>query len=61
MTDSPAVIAHAQLYALAREITESSPIELRLQLGLLAAQVEIAGRLKGLEATLDAGLKVHTE
>ncbi|MGP3937346.1 hypothetical protein [Nonomuraea sp. KM88] len=46
---------------MAEQITDASPIEQRLQLGMLAAQVEIAARLAGIEKSLDVGLKVYTE
>jgi hypothetical protein len=60
MTDSPAVIARKQLYALYKELGDSPTPELRLQIGMLAAQIEIADKLKGIEGSLDAGLTVNT-
>jgi hypothetical protein len=62
MTPSPAMIAREQLYALhkyMREIGPKASNELRLNVGLLAAQVEIANRLERIEQNLDAGLTVH--
>jgi hypothetical protein len=60
MTDSPAVIAHKQLYALYKGLDDSSPAELRLQVGILAAQIQIAGHLAGIERSLDLGILVRS-
>lgn len=48
------VIAQQQLNAL-KEIDESElTVDQRIQIGMLAAQVEIAKRLRGIEKTLDS-------
>lgn len=59
-TPTPAMIARRALYALNDKISDDAPVEQLLQLGTLAAQVEISARLEGIEKSLDAGLSVRT-
>jgi hypothetical protein len=60
-TPTPSAIARTHLYALHKEIGADADIALRLQLAHLAAQIEIADRLSGIEKSLDLGLKVYAE
>jgi hypothetical protein len=59
MTDSPAVIARKQLHALYKSMGPAPTDELRVKVGMLAAQIEIAARLEGIERSLDVGLNVN--
>jgi len=59
MADSPAVIARKQLYALYESMRESPTEDLRIKVGMLAAQIEIASRLEGIERSLDVGVSVN--
>jgi hypothetical protein len=54
-------IATEQLYALARILGEEPTVDQRLALGALAAQLEIANRLAGIEKSLDLGLSVRLD
>uniref|UniRef100_UPI003F496169 hypothetical protein n=1 Tax=Amycolatopsis sp. CA-082387 TaxID=3239918 RepID=UPI003F496169 len=60
LTPTPAEIARRALYALNNKIGDDAPVDQLLQLGTLAAQIEIADRLEGIEKSLDAGLSVRT-
>lgn len=60
-TPTPAIIARDALYALRSKLGEDPSTEQLLQLGMLAAQVEIADRLEGIEKSLDIGLLIRTE
>ncbi|RSD26426.1 hypothetical protein [Amycolatopsis eburnea] len=61
LTPTPAIIARDALYALHGKLGEDASTEQLLQLGMLAAQVEIADRLEGIEKSLDIGLLIRTE
>lgn len=58
---TPMIIATQQLYALDAMLGDDSTIEQRAAVGALAAQVEIARRLEGIEKSLDLGISVRTD
>ncbi|WUI03917.1 hypothetical protein OHR68_19650 [Spirillospora sp. NBC_00431] len=60
MTDSPGTIARGQLYAAYKTLDNSSPVEVRLQIGLLAALIDLEATLSGIESAIDAGVGVRT-
>lgn len=53
------VIATEQLYALVDMLGEDATVEQRAAVGALAAQVEIADRLAGIEKSIDLGIVIR--
>jgi hypothetical protein len=58
-SSTPIVIATEQLHALVEMLGENPTFEQRAAVGSLAAQVEIAKRLDGIEKGLDVALAVR--
>lgn len=58
---SPVAVATEQLRALTRTLGDNATLEQRAAVGTLAALLEIANRLDGIEKSLDLGISVRTE
>ncbi|GII59427.1 hypothetical protein Pth03_78160 [Planotetraspora thailandica] len=61
MADTSVGIAQEQLAAARVQLNDGAPLELRLQIGMLAAQIAIAERLDGIEKSIDFGIVVRPE